>query len=348
MAKFLKKNSGLIYIVLATLLVLVILLRSEDLPLVLAAFKQLDYRWVGGAIGLTALYLVARAATLNYALYSQGARLGPLNTMLVTGIGQFYSAITPSSSGGQPMQLLALHQMGVPLSTGTAALSIKFIGFQAALLLLGAGMWLAHTSVVNAQLYGFRWLVAMGYGVNVGLVAMIVLTMFRMKWIDRFVRWCVHTLHRLHLVKDESASVSKTFSVLADYQCALKRLVARPLDAIVVFLLSCAQMLTLMSVVVCLYYAFGLSGYSAGELITLQLLLFITAAFVPLPGAAGAQEGGFCLFFKNVFPSGEILAAMLCWRFFTYYFLMLFGLLTLIVQALQGVLRRRKEQHANK
>ena len=60
-----------------------------------------------------------------------------------------------------------------------------------------------------------------------------------------------------------------------------------------------------MLVPLCLYRAFGLSGWAPADLFTLQLLLFIAAAFVPLPGAAGAQEGGFYLFFRGVFPEGK-------------------------------------------
>ena len=80
-----------------------------------------------------------------------------------------------------------------------------------------------------------------------------------------------------------------------------------------------------MGVTVCIYHAFGLSGASDGWIFTLQTLLFIAAAFVPLPGAAGAQESGFVVFFHGVFPESDLAAAMLCWRFFTYYFLLIVG-----------------------
>ena len=39
--------------------------------------------------------------------------------------------------------------------------------------------------------------------------------------------------------------------------------------------------------------------------------------------AAGAQEGGFYVFFQNVFPADKLVGALLLWRFFTYYFTMI-------------------------
>ena len=41
-------------------------------------------------------------------------------------IGQFFSAITPSSSGGQPMQVYAMSKQGVDSGTATSALMQKF------------------------------------------------------------------------------------------------------------------------------------------------------------------------------------------------------------------------------
>ena len=39
-------------------------------------------------------------------------------------------------------------------------------------------------------------------------------------------------------------------------------------------------------------------------LLTLSLLLFISASYTPLPGASGAQEGGFLYYFRNIFTGG--------------------------------------------
>ena len=80
-----------------------------------------------------------------------------------------------------------------------------------------------------------------------------------------------------------------------------------------------------MTTVYCLYRGFGLSAVSPGFVLTIQLLLFIAVAFMPMPGASGAQEGGFVLFFRGIFPEAHLFAALLAWRFFTYYLTLLIG-----------------------
>ena len=91
------------------------------------------------------------------------------------------------------------------------------------------------------------------------------------------------------------------------------------------YLLSCLQVLGLMSIAYCIYRALGLNQYTYWDVLTLQFLLFIAASFTPLPGASGAQEGGFYIFFQHVFPADKLVGALLLWRFFTYYFTMIIG-----------------------
>ena len=61
------------------------------------------------------------------------------------------------------------------------------------------------------------------------------------------------------------------------------------------------------------------------ELITMGVLLYIGASYTPLPGASGAQEGGFLLYYRGIFAGGTISVALLVWRFMTYYTILLIG-----------------------
>lgn len=344
MLKFLRKYAGVAYILLASLVVVAVVLNSTELPDAMRAFGTLKVGWVWVCAALMCMYLLLRSCTLWYYLRRQGFRIKLVDVIMVTGVGQFYSAITPSSSGGQPMQVLALHRRGIPVSTATAALAVKFLGFQSAFMLLGLGFWLGNWQMVARQLGGMRYLVALGYVVNSALMVGVLLTMVRSHWVNRALGWCVRQLARLRIVKDEQAMQLKAVQMLEEYRAAFKHLIAHPGQALAVLALSCAQIMCLMGVPACLYRGFGLTGWQSGELYTLQLLLFIAAAFVPLPGAAGAQEGGFYLFFQGVFPEGDVLAAMLCWRCFTYYLLLVLGMVAVVADALRGWIVRRRAQ----
>ena len=85
------------------------------------------------------------------------------------------------------------------------------------------------------------------------------------------------------------------------------------------------QLLSLMAVIPFVYHAFSLTGASYGQLTTLGIMLYTSAAYTPLPGASGAQEGVFALYFAQIIPDGIRVMALLLWRFFTYSLSLIVG-----------------------
>ena len=91
-----------------------------------------------------------------------------------------------------------------------------------------------------------------------------------------------------------------------------------------------------------------LGTYQNGVWLTISSLLFVSASYTPLPGASGAQEGGFLLYFRDIFKDGTIGLALLIWRFFTFYLYLIVGVFTIILEKI--ILRReaRKRKNASK
>ena len=114
-------------------------------------------------------------------------------------------------------------------------------------------------------------------------------------------------------------------------------LVHHPLQILVLLVLSCFQITLLMSASYCVYLALHMSGHSPLLLMTLQWLLFIAASFTPLPGASGAQEGGFYLFYESIFPRNLQFPALLLWRAITYYMALIIGLCSVVSESIRSI-----------
>ncbi|MBQ6594772.1 MAG: flippase-like domain-containing protein [Clostridia bacterium] len=325
MKEKLKKHGWTIYITGASAAVLIIVFANTDIRSIGSAFKQLRPVPTAGAGLCIAAYFCLRAVTTDYYLRLHGYRLSMRELLGVTGTGEFYSAVTPSASGGQPAQVVRLVRCGVPASVGTACMSIKFVGFQLAYLALGAVLWLGQWDEVAAHLYGFRWLVGLGFLLNLGLVGLVLLTIPRSRLLERLSGFAVGVLARIHVLRDPEKALSRFLGAVQEYRDALRQLFSRPRSAAVLLLLSLAEALCYFGMPVMLCHAFGLTGTADILVLTLHVLLFVASAFLPLPGAAGASESGFCIFLAGVYPADDIAAAMLCWRFFSYYLLLLLG-----------------------
>ena len=83
---------------------------------------------------------------------------------------QFFNAITPFASGGQPFQIYSLKQDGISLTKGTNIVIQNFIVYQIALILLGSIAVIAnHFMNIFTEVGILRQLVSIGFIAN-GLV----------------------------------------------------------------------------------------------------------------------------------------------------------------------------------
>jgi uncharacterized membrane protein YbhN (UPF0104 family) len=134
--------------------------------------------------------------------------------------------------------------------------------------------------------------------------------------------------------------------MLDTYHEALTEMAHRPKEIIAQLFCSAVSVLGLTGSIVFTYYAFGQSGTEWSQILTLSCLLFVSASYTPLPGASGAQEGGFLLYFRGIFKDGTIGLALLIWRFFTYYLFLIVGVFMVVGEKaiLKAEAKRLKQQ----
>lgn len=344
MKAFLRKYANLLNVLFASAVLIGIVAFSGDIGETIRALGDLKLRWVLLGFALLAGYLLLRAMALQFYLKRQGYPIRALDAAVITGVGQFYSAITPSSSGGQPMQVIHMMRRGVPGTVASAAVSVKFIAFQFVVLASGAAAWAMNGALVESQLGPAKGFLILGFTVNSTLLLALVLMVINKNLVVKMAHGIVRFLHRLRIVKNDDALEATIENTLSEYLRSIMTLRKRPLDALVMLAFAIGQVALFTSMIVCVYWAFGLNTATMRTLITLQLLQFITAAFVPLPGAAGAQEGAFHLYFRGFFPEGIMLPAMVIWRFFTYYMLLISGLSAVVFDNIRTMRARKREE----
>lgn len=329
---FSKRYMGLAYVLVVAVAFAVWAIKSGQGPKIIRQLSGLDSRWIWAGVGLLICYVLIRALTLHVYLASEGSNISFVKSLTVTGIGQFYSAITPSSSGGQPLEVLSMSRWGVSGPVATAAVTVQFIGFQLALLALGAALWIIDRSQVALHLGPVRWFVVLGFFINSAMPLFVGVLGLNRKVLNALSRGAVWLLTRLRIVRDQDAAQAKVNRLMGEYQSSVAALFRKPLLAAKVFLLSLIQIALMMSIILCVYRAFWLHGVQPVTLVTLQALLYIGASFMPLPGASGAQEYGFSVFFGGIFPEEAMLSAIFVWRAITYYLLMLIGFISVVAE----------------
>lgn len=324
--------------ILATLgLVVVVAFSNNEMTNAWETLFTLDPLWLAAALGCWFCYLLFDALGYHYFLRKQNHGMPVGFTLYISLVGFYYGNITPGASGGQPMQIYYMKKRGVPIGISTSGISMKFMCNQMMTVLFATVLWAANAAFIDVQLAGAKWAVVIGWIVNFAAVPLILLVALHRPLIQAVVNFGVRVGTRLRLIKDPEVACVRVNTTLDTYHASVLRLGRHPRQIAVQLLLSGLSMLGLMSVVICVYQAFGLSGTPWYRLLTVSFLLFLSASYTPLPGASGAQEGGFLVFYRGLFTSGTIGLALLVWRFMTYYLFLLVGAaVTIAVQLRSG------------
>lgn len=321
----LKKVLNMTLIVGTFVGVLYFALRSGDISQIWAALTGMDWRWLMGALGCFCVHVFFEGFIPFLFFRFQKVPVHLRTGILVGLIGMYYSSITPAATGGQPMQVYALKKRGVPPGISSSALTVKFFCWQCAMLLLGAVLWSIDPALVRGKMSGGVWLLVTGFFVN-GLTVVGVLLLAISRGIVRaLIVFFVNLAAKLRLVKDRAKTASRFDAAVNDFHASVELLTKHPVQFLVMFTMSVLQVAGLMSAIYFVYRGLGLGGAPYMELLTMQTMLYIAASFTPLPGASGAQEGGFYLFLGGFFPENIVFAAMFVWRFVTYYMSILTG-----------------------
>ncbi len=340
-----KKVMSLLLVVLSIVVVLWIAFSNNDLENAWDALGKMNPIWTFGIFCCWFIYMFADAFCYWVFFRSEGYRISLGRCVTAGLIGFYYSNITPTSAGGQPMLVNSLRKAGIPVGYGTTAATIRFICNQFAVTFLSLVFWMANRDFVNAQLGDSVWFIRIGWIINFSGIPLVLLAAFRRSLIQRIALFFIDLLVKIHLIKNREAAVASVTNVLDTYHAGMKELLHRPGRILIQALGAACGIMGLIGSIYFVYHAFGYSATPWYHLITLSFALYISACYTPLPGASGAQEGGFLLYFRNIFPGEIIGLALLVWRFFTYYMFLLVGMFIVVLERII-VNREEKKRRA--
>lgn len=340
----LKKTLSFLFIVISITAVFFIAFSNQELKDAGEAISRMNLWWVAGIFMCWAVYTVFDGFNYWCYLRREGFRISIGRAINVALIGFYYSNITPSAAGGQPMQVNSMRKAGIPVGYGTMAVTIRFITNQFMISAISLVLFLLNREFVYQQLQGAVWIVRVGWLINFAAVPLVIFAAFKRNWIQGIINWLIRVLAKIHIVKNPEALKDKASTVLDTYHQALLDLLRKPGQILLQFACSLISLAGLLGSIVFVYYAFGMHGTPWYQILALSSLLYVSASATPLPGASGAQEGGFLLYYRGIFTDGTIGLALLVWRFFTFYLFLIVGIGTVI---LEKIIVKREAQQRN-
>lgn len=131
-----KKNLFNIAIVLAISIGFIIWqFQGVDISTFFASMLKVNPWWLLAAFAAMFIYWFLEAVVLQTASKPANKDQRFFSSFRITMIGQFFNTITPMATGGQPAQLVMLTKQGMDAGRGSSVLLVKFIIYQAMVVL---------------------------------------------------------------------------------------------------------------------------------------------------------------------------------------------------------------------
>ena len=202
----------------------------------------------------------------------------------------FFSAITPSASGGQPAALILMMKNGVPAAVSAIALLLNLLMYTVAILLISAVCCMVYSGIFMRMGLAPKLLIAFGVIVQIAFIALFLMCIFSDRLILNVCRWGLRLLCKLHIYKDYDKQYEKLIAMIKQYkECGA--LLRRETGLLIkVFLCNLAQRLSVILVSVCVFLAVGGKAVCAFKAFSVQALAVLGSNAVPIPGAVGVAD----------------------------------------------------------
>ena len=283
---------------------------GEDLSSMMDAIHRADKRWLLPGIVLVAFFIWGESIS--------GIHLKKRTCFLFSSVGFFFSCITPSASGGQPMQIYYMKKEKISIPVSTVILMIVTITYKLVLVVIGIGIAIFGRGFLHKYLEGILPVFYLGLMLNIFCVTFMTILVFHPLLAKAILVKGMKLLERFHLMRKKEGRLKKLEASMDTYRNTAAYLKNNSLVIVKVIGITFIQRMALFAVTWFVYQAFGLHGTGFWDILFLQAVISVSVDMLPLPGGMGISETLFLTIFSPVF-GGLLLPGMVLSRGLGYY-----------------------------
>lgn len=314
-----KKISNTVFLLLVFALTIYSVFKGEDLHAVIQAIMKVNPWYLLPGVAGVVFFIWGESIIIHYMFGTLKIHTKKWTCFLYSCVGFFFSAITPSASGGQPMQIYYMRKNKIPIPVSTLVLMIVTITYKSVLVIIGLFVSFFQRGFVHKYLEGILPIFYLGVGLNVACcIAMSVLA-FHPVLAKGIMMTCLQVMERLHIMKHKPERTERLASSMEQYSETAAYLRTHTRVIVNVLIITFLQRFSLFFVTWFVYKALGLHGANLYDIVMLQAVVSVSVDMLPLPGGMGISENLFLIIFKNIFTAKLLLPGMVLSRGIAYY-----------------------------
>lgn len=239
----------------------------------------------------------------------------------------FFNGITPLATGGQPLQVYAMHKKKISTVDATNIVIENFIIFQFSAVVFGFISLIINSifHLLNADSI-LNNLTIIGFILNFLLLIFVIAVSFNKLFIQNIINFFIKVFSRLKLIKDVNKSKEKWQKTCNEFYDNFQILIKNKSMLIKNILILLIAFFFYYSIPLAIIYALGIqTNINLVITIIISSYVFLASSYLPIPGATGGMEYAFLGYFKNYIAGYKLNSLLLIWRFITYYLPLIIG-----------------------
>lgn len=314
-----KTIANLLFLLIVFGMTIYYVFHGEDMEALGRYLGESEIWYWGVGVVLVVLFILSESVIIFYMMRSVGQSVILTHCFLYSFVGFFFSAITPSATGGQPAQLYFMKKDKLSVSISTLILMVVTITYKAVLVVIGLAVMIFRPPVIMKYLSPVIGWCYLGVALNVFCVAFMMILVFHPTLAENILVSLIHLFCRITHSKKEKkwiqriAGAMEKYRSVADYLRKNKRVIVN------VLLITFVQRLMwfFITYLVCLSFSVHTAGPAIAT--TLQGMISVSVDMLPLPGGMGMSENLFLSIFRPLCGKNLVLPVMVVSRGISYY-----------------------------
>lgn len=319
------------FLILLLILTLWMILKDNDIVEIWNSVLTLEPVWSAFAVFAALFFVSAEGFMIWYILRSLKCGISLPNCIGYSFVGFFFSGITPSASGGQPMQLYYMSKDKIKIADSTVTLTIVATFYKFILVLIGIVVAIFWGNLLTKYLSGYIYLFYFGLILNSVVVAVLIMLMAKPNVIKKILLKCERLIVRMRILKPSINRSRKLANIAYEYNRAVKKFVKNPKPIIVTTIVTILQRCSIFFITYFIYRGMGLNAENIVVITVLQASVYVAVDLLPLPGAQGISELMYQTVFGTIFTGAYLPASVLITRGVSFYLPLIVGIAVTVV-----------------
>ncbi len=289
-----KKNEiwSLVALILAALSIWAVVSQTKDYSFgkFKEFFMQSDPFWLAMAILCMMAFILFEGLAILCVLKAFGHKRSVNKGIVYSAADIYFSAITPSATGGQPASAYYMMSDGVPAAVSAVALLLNLVMYTASIMAIGIIAIILRPSIfINFTPFS-KFLIVIGYVIQGTLVTFIILLIKREDWLHAIGAFFIRLFDKIKIIKNTEKLQKKLDRITNEYRDCAEMIDGHRGMLVKCFVYNFLQRALQICVSSMLYFAGGgkLSG-GIGVWVT-HAFSVIGSNCIPVPGAMGVID----------------------------------------------------------